>query len=149
MPFKDKEIRMPGSALNFGIGSNQIEKLKKIGTTRLLPRGECLLSICSMPDIVCILLQGTAGTPREDGSVDLFSVRSAGTGEILGLMESVANLPCDAPVYAVTECKVILVSQDNFIEFLKAEPDICIELASAIAIRLLDGIRGAAMSEWD
>jgi len=149
MPSKNKKIRMTGNLFKFGIGSSQIEKLKKIGKTKLLPRGECLLSVGSVPDTVCVLLQGTADILAQDSRGDLFSVRTVGAGEILGLTESIANLPCDTPAYAVTECKVILIAQDNFIEFLKAEPAICIKFASAIATRLLEGIGRAAISESD
>ena len=149
MPFKNKEIRMPENHLKFGIGPKEIEKLKKLGRMNLLPKGECLLLIGSVPDTICVLLEGTADILAQNNSGELFSVRSIGAGEILGLTESITNCPCDNQVCALTECTMILVARDNFIEFLKAEPGICIEFASAIATGVLERIRRAAMSESD
>lgn len=149
MPFKNKEIRIPGSLLKLGIGPSEIEKLKKIGKTKVVSRGDCLLSVGSMPDTVCVLLKGSADIFAQDSGGELISVRAVDGGEILGLTESMANVPCDAPVYAVTECKIIVLTQANFIEFLKGEPEICLEIASVIATRMREGIRRALTSEVD
>jgi CRP-like cAMP-binding protein len=149
MPFKKKEIRMPGNLLKFDIGSKEIETLKKLGKMKVLPKGECLLLIGSVPDTVCVLLEGTADMLAQDSSGDLFSVRPVGTGELVGLTEFIANLPCDSQIHAVTECTVTRVTQGDLIEFLKAEPDICLEIASAIARTLHESIRGSAMYESD
>ncbi len=145
MPSKNKEIRLPGSLLKFGIGLSQTEKLKKIGRIRLLPKGKALLSIGSH-DRVFILTEGSAEIFAKDADGDLYPDRSVSIGEVLGLTESIANTPSDTYVYGVTDCKFTLVPRDEFIEFLRQEPDTCLEFALTIARRLLEISRTTQMS---
>jgi CRP-like cAMP-binding protein len=140
MPSKNQEIPRPERTLKFGIGSERIEKLKKIGKTKLLPKGECLLSAGSVPDSVYILIGGLAEIVAKDADGLLLSVRSVSLGAVLGLTELMANFRCDTQVCAVTDCTFSVIAQYDLMAFLRQDPDMSLELAFAIAGMLVQRI---------
>ena len=67
-----------------------------------------------------------------------------GAGAIVGELSLLNDGPRSATVVADTDCRVLLIPRDRFIEFVRANPDVALKLLRNLAhrVRVLDHLLG-------
>jgi len=139
MPLEEKQMRLtkPGHALGgfleLALNRDQLLMLQKLGRKRHSRRGEQILSIGSVVDSVFILNAGTAEilAPGSDGERQM--IRTVAPGEILGLTEALAGTASDFAISSANESVFTEIPREEFITFLRKDPDMCFDLVSMMA----------------
>lgn len=115
-----------------GVSPNTEKFLTSITDRRLFPSDTIVLENDRIPDGVFILVDGDAALVDGNGR----QLRSVDEGEICGLTEIVAELPSELGVQTVTPCRFDFVSKDDFVLFLRTEPEICFRLLKMLGANL-------------
>lgn len=108
------------------------ENLRAVTHHQEFGANETVFARGQTPCCVYFLRQGTAQIVYHDEQ----PVRLIAANEILGLTEAVSNLPCEIAVRALTPCSFDLISRDDFLNFLRREPEICFRLLQILGTNL-------------
>ncbi|WP_173645120.1 cyclic nucleotide-binding domain-containing protein [Polycladidibacter stylochi] len=96
-----------------------------------LSKGETLCLQGDEGDCAFVILQGEI-----DVNVDDTRVITATTGDILGEIAILCEIPRTATLVAANEAKVLAISKDNFLKLLEEFPGVSFKIMREIAFRL-------------
>lgn len=95
-------------------------------------KDELILENGQMPCCICILAEGEAKILYR-GTEAVHRVKQ---NEILGLTEAISNLPYEISVKTDSPCRFEFIRREDFIEFLQAEPEVCLRLLQRLGANL-------------
>ena len=151
MPLHENEIRLPRSGhtpssglFKLALEEGLIEKLGLVAKKRAFRQGEQVISAGARSTCVHILDHGSAEVliPDDDGEVR--SIREIAPGEMLGLTESLAGTAWVFSVRSMNDSVFLEIPRNEFVTFLRNEPNICFELSSLMAAAFIECFRAAA-----
>ncbi len=93
--------------------------------------GENIILQDDIPDCVYTLLEGSA-----DAFHDGIKVGEIDSGEIFGAMSVFTQQPRNATVTAASDCTVLAVKKDEFLELITHNPKICLDLLEEMADKI-------------
>lgn len=94
-------------------------------------RGDNIILQDDTPDCVYTLLEGSA-----DALHDGIKVGEIHSGEIFGAMSVFTQQPRNATVTAASECTVLAVKKEEFLELIAHNPKICLDLLEEMADKI-------------
>ena len=118
-----------------GLTAKSCASLAKIKQTKKFHEGETFFSAGEMPCRVYVLREGAARIVLNTAQ-NLTASRSIEPNEIVGLTETMANLPYEIKAEAVTSCLCECIRREDFIRFLHDEPEVCFRLVETLGLNL-------------
>lgn len=119
-----------GSALDKKMLSKLTDEMKGQLPTEF-DAGKVIVSAGAAAALMYIVLTGTVAILIGDQVVE-----ELGPGGIFGEMALLDNAPRTATVTAVTDCTLLSIGRNGFLELVKAKPDFSAALLNSIAIRM-------------
>ena len=133
------------SPLFAGLGPSAIDSLSSVCRVQKVPKGRAIVEEDSLGESMFVLMRGRVRVEKKTPADDRYTVtflsheRGDFFGE-LGLLDS-ARRP--ATVTAETECEVIVIERDRFIQFGDANPVAGLSVTRRIASNLASRLRRA------
>ncbi len=115
-------------------GSDARRHLTALQHKTFFSAGERLFPLRESRRGVFILIKGRAQLISEAGTHFRRFVRFAKAHEILGLSESIENLPYLVNVETITPCVFEYIRRDDFLRYLVNEPDVCYRLLKVLGL---------------
>lgn len=109
--------------------------LNRIQSARFFRKSECLFSAGEAPRRVYFMRRGAALVRLTDQRTEMTLVRLTKPDEILGLTETIANASYRTSAESFASCLCECVRREDFIRFLREEPEICFRLAAMLGSR--------------
>jgi CRP-like cAMP-binding protein len=107
-------------------------RLDSISRPHLASRGDSVFEP-GAPPAIWILEAGEAVLCAAVSGDDVEACRAVATGEVLGLMEALAQVPFSAKLTAVSDCRFTHIERLKFVQLLRAEPSLRAKLLTLIA----------------
>lgn len=104
--------------------------LLTIKRERQFEKDETIFASGQMPCCIFILLEGKAQIIYQGAT---YSIKQ---NEILGLTETLSNLPYEISVKTLTPCRFECIRRDEFLAFLQTQPEICFRLLQRLGANL-------------
>lgn len=109
------------------------QRLDRLSTRREFQAGSIVFRQNADPASVWVLVSGQARLIRSNGPEDSGSSRKAVVNDICGITETLAGVPFQASLKAVTDCTFQNLSCEQLNEFLLSETELCTALLGALA----------------
>jgi CRP-like cAMP-binding protein len=107
--------------------------LARLSATHDFPAGSTIFDRETFPASVWIVISGKSRLTFPQGSHPRDRSRRIGPNDVCGLTETLAGVPFQATLKAVTDCTCRNLSGSALDEFLRSEPAICTALLGALA----------------
>jgi len=114
-----------------GLASETQNSLLAVKQTKRFAENEMIFASGQMPCCIYFLTTGEAQI-----LCNAVFIRSVKKNEILGLPEAIANLPYKISVKTTAPCVFQCIGRDDFIRFLRNEPEVCFRLLQIIGANL-------------
>lgn len=122
---------------------NVVKNLSQIKQEKIFPEKVPVCAAGDVPKGVYILLRGKAQFSRnESGKKSV--VRLLEPNEIIGLTETLAEVPCEINAETVTPCVFEFIEGKDLLKFLREDPEVCFRLARILADNLQKSYRNFA-----
>jgi CRP-like cAMP-binding protein len=118
-----------------GLTAKSLASLAKIKQTKKFREGEAFFSAGEMPCCVYLLSEGEARIVLNMAQ-NMTANRPIEPNEIVGLTETIANLPYEMKAEAITPCLCECIRREDFIRFLHDEPEVCFRLVRMLGLNL-------------
>jgi CRP-like cAMP-binding protein len=112
------------------------ESFNHIRQTKEVAPGEKLCAEGATPCCVYILRRGEAQWLVKDETGRPQSLRPVEPNEIIGLTETIGDLPFAGEVEAVTACQVDCIRQADFLALLASDPRLCFQIVRMLGSNL-------------
>lgn len=110
--------------------------LALIKQTKQFCQGENFFSAGDTARRFFVLCEGEARLRFRDRRNEITIVRSIKRNEIVGLTETIADLPYETQAESVTFCRCECIRREDFIRFLRDEPEIGLRLVRMLGLSL-------------
>lgn len=121
--------------LFYGLTAKSCASLAKIKQTNKFHKDETFFSTGEMPCRVYVLREGEARIILNTAQ-NMTANRPIEPNEIIGLTETITNLPYEMKAEAVTSCLCECIRREDFIRFLHDEPEVCFRLFETLGLNL-------------
>lgn len=118
------------------LSQESLESLNKIKETKQFRKGFSFFSGGEMPRRIYLLREGKAQIFLNDRSKDIQIERLIEPNEIFGLIETIANPPYETNAETITLCTCECFEREDFISFLRNEPEVCFRLVKLLGLNL-------------
>ncbi len=115
-----------------GLSPETLHSLLAVKQTKRFTKDEMVFAVEQMPCCIYIL---TTGDAQFFYAAELFG-RSVKRNEILGLTEAITDLPYEISVKTTAPCVFECLGRDDFIRFLRNEPEVCFRLLQMLGANL-------------
>jgi CRP-like cAMP-binding protein len=115
-------------SLFFGLSADDSNSLSRISTPLCCFKDTILVSRNHQP-AVYILKKGIAESVLINEIDKQLVKHSVACEEVIGINETLANLPFQATVKTLTACSYHLITARDFLEFLESQPKVCLRIA--------------------
>lgn len=122
-----------------GIDAVSESMLAKIKKSKQFAPGTSILRNGDKPSAVCILRSGTAKVWLDYKCSNETKFRMAEMGEIFGLTECIADSEITRTIQAISECEFDVFHCGDLMNFIVAEPKMCLRLTRAIGNSISKG----------
>lgn len=132
---KEKSIYghlLSANCLFCDLSSEALESLARIKNMIQFQKDVFIFTRGEIPSCVYILLEGQARMLSEDDK----PLRLVKPDEIMGLTEMIGDLPCQVDVETITPCVCESINEEDFIAFLKDQPEVCFRLAQLLGLNV-------------
>lgn len=113
-----------------------LESLARVKRNKRIPKGVVLFARGEMPRGIYMLVKGAAQLTANAELNNSHIVRSVEPNEVLGLTETIAGLPYKLLVKTNSPCVFEFIERQDFIQFLRREPDVCFRLLRMLGLNL-------------
>jgi CRP-like cAMP-binding protein len=119
-----------------GLSPKTLKTLTRIKQKEHFPKGIFICKTGNMPHGVYILFQGQAQLNISIEPNEKNVIRPVEPNEIIGLTETLANLPFKTNILTITPCIFEFIESDAFLHFLHDESEICFRLVQLLGLNL-------------
>lgn len=118
------------------LSAEALESLTRVKQTRRFPKGAVIFAQGDLPSGIYVLLKGQAQLSLNPKPDKKHIFRPVEPNEILGLTETIANLPYGMNAETLAPCLFEFIERRQFIDFLYDEPRVCFHLAELLGLNL-------------
>lgn len=118
------------------VTSRTLKSLDKIRQTKRFRKGVRFFSTGDVPRCVYILRKGNAQLFLKDESKNIYFARLIEPNEILGLTETIVDLPYQTSAKTITSCICECIGHEALIRLLQNEPELCFRLVRMLGFSL-------------
>jgi CRP/FNR family transcriptional regulator, cyclic AMP receptor protein len=124
-----------------GLASDELAALRGLGRRRRWPRGAALFTEGNKSDWVAIITSGRTKVSyyTDDGDEVVLAIRGPGT--LLGELSAIDGEPPSATVTAIELTETIVISGDDFTDFLESHVGAAMTMLRVLTHRLRDADR--------
>lgn len=124
-----------------GLASDELAALRGLGRRRIWPRGAALFTEGNKSDWVAIITSGRTKVSyyTDDGDEVVLAIRGPGT--LLGELSAIDGEPPSATVTAIELTETIVISVDDFTDFLESHVGAAMTMLRVLTHRLRDADR--------
>jgi CRP-like cAMP-binding protein len=123
---------------------NIVKNLSRIKQEKSFPEKVSICAVGDTPRGIYILLHGKAQYSRDTETGGKNVLRQIEPNEIVGLTETLAEVPCEINAETVTPCVFEFIESGDLLRFLRRQPDVCFRLAQLLADNLQKSYRNLA-----
>lgn len=116
-----------------GLTGSGKERLAELSATVEFPKGSVIFKRGAEPASVWLLTGGKAKLSYRQGWEGTEASKTLGPGEVCGLTETLAGIPYEASLQAITPCSLKNLTYENLNRFLRDEPAFCADLLGFLA----------------
>lgn len=109
------------------------KKLASIKQREEINEGEIISKIGSFPENIYVIVKGKAQMILPNELNRKKKIRLIENEEIIGLTQSLSGSPCEMSVVALSPCSLDAFRAEDFLNFLKDEPQVCFRLAKRLS----------------
>ena len=133
------------SPLFAGLGPKAIESLSAVCRVQKVPKGRAIVEEDSLGESMYVLMRGRVRVEKKTPADDRYTVTflSHERGDFFGELGLLDSDRRSATVTAETECEVIVIERDRFIQFGDANPVAGLSVTRRIASNLATRLRRA------
>jgi len=133
------------SPLFAGLGPSAIESLSSVCRVQKVPKGRAIVEEDSLGESMFVLMRGRVRVEKKTPADDRYTVTflSHERGDFFGELGLLDSDRRSATVTAETECEVIVIERDRFIQFGDANPVAGLSVTRRIASNLASRLRRA------
>ena len=124
-----------------GLADDQLELLMETATLRKVPRNKTIVYAGDSTESMFILINGRATVLNRDSEGNEVILTFLQSGECFGEMGIIDGLPRSADVVACEPCELLEILQPDFIQVLKGNTDLCLNIMKSIVLRLRNANR--------
>lgn len=111
-------------------------KLRKLLAVRDVPAGTLLFKVGDTGDAMFLIEAGRVRIYLHDGDGDDVTLAELAPGDFFGEMAIVDGKPRSAHAAVTEEARLAVLSREDFLEFVRGNVDVALEMVSAISERL-------------
>lgn len=133
------------SPLFAGLGPSAIDSLSSMCRVQKVPKGRAIVEEDSLGESMFVLMRGRVRVEKKTPADDRYTVTflSHERGDFFGELGLLDSDRRSATVTAETECEVIVIERDRFIQFGDANPVAGLSVTRRIASNLASRLRRA------
>lgn len=126
---------LSAESLLFGLSKQSLEAFNQIRQSKALSEGVSAASIGLQPAEVGLLCSGTAliCVPSPSGPK---IIRELSRNELFGVTEVITQSPFEYEILTAGPCIVDFVAAEDFLHFLRSEPEFCFRLMMSLGTNL-------------
>ena len=121
-----------------GINARVLGRLEKLARTRTYDAGDIIVEEGSSGVALFVIRSGKVRVTQAVPGGRERVIRTMGVGESFGEMALFNNRPRSATVTAVAPTECLALHQFDFLDHLRAQPEVAIRLLDTVSQRLLD-----------
>lgn len=114
--------------------------LASLTRQRIYETGSRVFSVGENSRGVLTLLSGRAFLVARNAEGREIGGREAAAGEVFGITEMLSGVPFEAELRTVSDCEFEFVSEEDYVDALSREPEICFQLLRKLSQRYRDFI---------
>jgi CRP/FNR family transcriptional regulator len=107
------------------------------------PPGAVLFVEGQLPRGIFVLCKGSVKLSINSPNGRTITVKLAEPGEVLGLSATISGKPYEATAETIDPCQVNFVKRDDFLRFLKDDPEACFKVAEQLGEKYHDACKEA------
>ncbi len=134
----EKRTLLAKNILFCKLTENELNKLLKLSTESSYTQGQLIVQKGDAGDSLLAVLEGevSISANSEDGKEIILN--TIPQGEMFGEIACIDSVERSATATAVSHCTLLAINRNDFIPFLKTNPEIAIELLKALCLKLRD-----------
>ncbi|MCF6204255.1 MAG: Crp/Fnr family transcriptional regulator [Methylococcaceae bacterium] len=134
----EKRTLLAKNILFCKLTENELNKLLKLSTESSYTKGQLIFQKGDAGDSLLAVLEGevSISANSEDGKEIILN--TIPQGEMFGEIACIDSVERSATATAVSHCTLLAINRNDFIPFLKTNPEIAIELLKALCLKLRD-----------
>jgi CRP-like cAMP-binding protein len=134
----EKRALLAQNILFCKLTDNELNKLLKLSTEFSYTKGQIIFQKGDAGDSLLAVLEGevSISANSEDGKEIILN--TIPQGEMFGEIACIDSIERSATATALSNCTLLAINRNDFIPFLKTNPDIAIELLKALCLKLRD-----------
>src|SRR5688572_23486450 len=122
-----------------GINARVLGRLEKLARTRNYDAGDIIVEEGSSGVALFVIRSGKVRVTQAGAGGRERVIRTMGAGESFGEMALFNNRPRSATITAIAPTECLALHQFDFLDHLRAQPEVAIRLLDTVSQRLLDG----------
>ena len=112
------------------------QALRELLEVRLAPQGTCLFRTGDAGDAMYLLEEGRVRIHIHDADGDEVTLAELARGDFFGEMAILDGKPRSADATVIEDARLAVLSRDDFLAFVRSNPDVALKMLSAITNRL-------------
>ena len=117
------------------------KKLLSIHQREKINEGEIICKSGSFPENIYVLIKGKAQMTLQNELNRKKNTRLIEKDEIIGLTQFISGSPNEMDVVALSPCSLDVFSTQDFLNFLKEEPQVCFRLFNELSLDIQSGYK--------
>ena len=118
------------------LSDSELDNIKTLCQTRKYPKNSMIILEEEMGDVVFIVMSGTVKITRVNDEGKEVILAMLGSGEVFGEMAILDGESRSANALAQENCEVITINREEFLNIIKTNNKVAINLMTEFAIRL-------------
>lgn len=134
----EKRALLAQNILFCKLTDHELNKLLKLSTESSYTKGQLIFQKGDAGDSLLAVLEGevSISANSEDGKEIILN--TIPQGEMFGEIACIDSIERSATATALSQCTLLAINRNDFIPFLKTNPDIAIEMLKALCLKLRD-----------
>jgi CRP-like cAMP-binding protein len=133
MELNQKELEALIRQIGFyGLSQSANDKIVAAAKGRFYPKGTVIFAEGELSRDYYLVLAGRVKLVLQNDGGREITLRRRGPGAAFGSFSALDSLPREASMVAITNCRMAVLSGDDYLNVLKTEPDVTFDLAACL-----------------
>lgn len=124
-----------------GLQVNALRGLDSIKFATVYPQGVVLFAEGQIARGVYVLCAGRVKLSTSSGNARMLITQIAGSGEILGLSATLADLSYEVTAETLEPCRINFIKRDDFLRFLNEHTEVSLRIAQQLSQHYRDALK--------
>ncbi len=134
----EKRTLLAQNILFCKLSTDDLDKLLKLSTEFTYEKGQIIFQKGDAGDSLLAILEGEVSIIANSEEGKEIILNTIPQGEMFGEIACIDSIERSATATAISKCTLLAINRNDFIPFLKTNPEIAIELLKALCLKLRD-----------